>query len=81
MICSVTVADEAAIIRLPADITRIESEAFADLPHPVVIVIPTSADIDIADDTFAGSTVTIECPAGSPVEAWARAKGIPTVNP
>ena len=71
----------ADVYALPASVEFIGPRAFADLARPALVIIPATGSIDIADDAFEGSGVTIECPADSPVEAWARAKGIPTVNP
>ena len=71
----------AVVYVLPAGITYIGPRAFAGLQRPALVIIPTSDEIDIDGTAFAGSAVTIECPAGSPVEAWAVANGIPTVNP
>lgn len=71
----------ADVYELPATVSCIGPRAFANLKNAALVKIPVSEAIDIDDTAFADSTVTIECPSGSPVEAWARAKGIPTVNP
>ncbi|MBR3503596.1 MAG: leucine-rich repeat protein, partial [Clostridia bacterium] len=71
----------AVVYVLPAGITYIGPRAFAGLQRPALVIIPTSDEIDIDGTAFAGSAVTIECPAGSPVVAWAVANCIPNVNP
>ena len=66
-------------VYMPYGAKTIKSKAFANTGIEW-IGLPSTLTY-IAPDAFAGSSVTIECPAGSPTEAWARANGIPTVNP
>ncbi|MBQ7486906.1 MAG: leucine-rich repeat domain-containing protein [Clostridia bacterium] len=59
------------ILNLPATLTTIESEAFANLTNVDAIRIPESV-VEIANDAFAGSDITIITPAGSYAEDWAN---------
>ena len=58
----------------------IGARAFADIASARLIRIPASVGT-IAEDAFTGSAVTIECPASSYADAWARARGFEVVNP
>lgn len=71
--CTVTVLD-AHILSLPADLTVIGSQAFADLPDVDAVLIPAGVTA-IADDAFAGSDIVILCQAGSYAAEWAEAHG------
>ena len=71
----------ADVYALPAAVTSIGARAFADLSRAALVRIPAAGAVTIAEDAFEGSSVVIECLPGSPVESWAQARGIPTVNP
>ena len=62
-----------AVLTLPADLTAIESEAFAGLPNVDGIRIPAGVT-DIAPDAF-DSGVTLIVPAGSGWAQWAAENG------
>ncbi len=64
-----TVGDR--ILTLPASLTAIESQAFADLTNVDAIRIPASVE-SIADDAFSGSDIVILTPVGSYAETWAQ---------
>lgn len=66
-------------IILPADLTTIESEAFANLDSTVSILVPETV-IFIADDAFADSDVIIIAPAGSYAIQWAEANNVAYVE-
>ncbi len=57
-------------LELPADLTAIESEAFAGLTNVDEIIIPDSVT-SIAADAFEGSSVTLIVTSGSYAETWA----------
>ena len=66
-------------LMIPAGVTRIESEAFADLGIPVLILISEKVEF-ISDDAFSGSNVAIETPAGSAAEEWGLAHGLVVIT-
>ena len=61
-------------LTLPAGLTTIDSEAFADLSQGVNIVIPDTVTV-IAADAFKDSNVILMGSEGSFAEIWAREKG------
>jgi len=71
--CKVTVW-RLNILTLPENLTRIESEAFANLPDIDALRIPAGVTY-IAEDAFAGSNIVIYAPAGSPAVRWAVEHG------
>ena len=68
----------AETLTLPAELTAIESEAFADLERAVNVKVPEGVT-SIAEDAFRGSDVTIVAKAGSYAIAWAQEHGVPFV--
>ena len=62
------------ILVLPANLTAIGREAFANLTNVDEVHIPASVQ-SIDDSAFAGSDVVICAPAGSYAAAWAQAQG------
>ena len=72
----------AEVYQLPASVTFIGERAFAGLTGPVLVRLPAEGPVDIAESAFEDAAwVVIECPAGSPVETWAKEHGVPFVNP
>ncbi len=71
----------AYVYELPGGVEFIGERAFAGLKRAALVRILTDNPVEIDDTAFAGSVVTIECPAGSPVESWAQAHNIATKNP
>ena len=67
------------ILTLPANLTTIESQAFADLTNVEAVRIPATVTA-IAPDAFSGSDITILAPAGSYAADWAAANGYPLVT-
>ena len=65
-------------LTLPADLTAIESEAFAGLAQPVNVEIPEGVT-SIAEDAFKDSDVTIVAKADSYAIAWAQEHNVPFV--
>ena len=65
-------------LTLPAGMTTIESEAFADLPQGVNIVIPDSVE-NIAKDAFQNSKVIIIAQEDSYAIWWAKRNSIPYI--
>ena len=63
------------ILLLPADLTIIESQAFANLSGRIAVRIPASVK-SIAEDVFSGSDVILLVSDGSPWQAWAEERGI-----
>ena len=61
---------------LPADLTTIESEAFAGMTQGFNLVI-TDRVTAIADDAFSGARVVFICPDGSYAAQYAEAHSIP----
>ena len=59
------------ILDLPADLTTIESQAFADLSSVDAVRIPATV-ASIADDAFSGTDIVILTPAGSYASEWAQ---------
>ena len=67
---------DANILRLPADTTTIESEAFAGLSVPVIVEIPATVTT-IAGNAFSGSTVAFRCPDNNIAAEYAAEHQIP----
>ena len=67
------------ILTLPASLTTIESQAFADLTNVEAVRIPATVTA-IAPDAFSGSDITILAPAGSYAADWAAANSYPLVT-
>ena len=67
------------ILSPSAQLTEIESEAFANLPNVNGIRIPGTLT-SIADDAFTESDITILTPANSYAAQWAEGHGIPVVT-
>lgn len=72
-------SEPSGILILPADLTAIESQAFAGLTDVDAISIPATVK-SIADDAFEGSDIVIIAPAGSYAATWAQEHGF-IVNP
>lgn len=67
-----------SILTLPADLTRIEAEAFTGLPEVYGVRIPSTV-VEIADDAF-DNTIVIFAPAGSYATIWASDHGLKVVE-
>ncbi len=67
------------IFTLPAHLTAIEAEAFANLPAVKAVRIPYGAKF-IANDAFAGSNVIILAPQGSYAAEWALGHGMTVIE-
>ena len=66
------------VFMLPANLTAIENEAFANLPNVDIIMIPSGVT-SIAEDAFAGSEITLSVVSGSYAETWVKGTDIPYV--
>ena len=66
------------VLNLPASLTAIESQAFADLINVEAVRIPATVTA-IAPDAFSGSNITILAPAGSYAADWAAEHNYPVV--
>ena len=60
-----------AVLTLPANLTKIESEAFSGLTSVDAVRVPETV-VEIADDAFEGSDIIIIAPEGSYVLQWAE---------
>ena len=64
-----------AVLTLPANLTKIESEAFSGLTSVDAVRIPETV-VEIADDAFDGSSVVIIAEPGGYIEEFCNEHGI-----
>ena len=66
-------------LTLPASLTIIESEAFADMPGKNVITVPEGVT-DIAEDAFAGTDAVLSVVPDTYAAEWAESHGMTYVT-